>query len=115
MYPCPSYQVRVYEDGSAEFVGKENVEFIGSYNGEVEPDFNRILWKSVRDADLKSKKSKYGMGNEDTPEIVIKYSGEDFKKEITYQSFEPIEINEIERHLKIIAENTQWIKPNKKP
>ena len=110
-YGCPSYYLRVFEDGSAEFIGKENTEFIGDFIGKVDPEFNQILWKSVEAADLKNKKARYGTGNEDTPEIRIKYVGEDFDKEIIFQSFEPIEINEIERHLKIIAENTPWKKP----
>lgn len=114
MHPCPSYEIRVFEDGSAEFIGKENTQYLGKYEGKVDPEFNRILWKSVRNADLEKKKNKYGMGNEDTQQISIKYSGQDFNKEIIFQSFEPIEINEIEQNLKIIAENTTWTKPQQK-
>ncbi len=111
MQGCPEYTLKVFEDGRAEFYGKGNVDKLGNFVGQVDVEFNKLLWRTVDGADLKSKKGKYGMGNEDTQEITIKYVGEDFKKEIIFQSFEPIEINEIERHLKIIAENTEWKKP----
>ena len=67
MYPCPSYTIRVYEDGSAKFSGKDNVAKIGDYEGTVGPDFNRILWKSISDAQLKEKKNKYGTGKRRHP------------------------------------------------
>jgi Domain of unknown function (DUF6438) len=110
MQECASYRVKVFENGSAEYFGLENTRFRGAFVGTVEPAFNHVLWRRVKEADLKKKKGKYGTGNEDTQEVTIRYSGNDFKKEIVFQSFEPIEIDEIERQLKIIAENTVWEK-----
>lgn len=111
---CPVYKVILRRDGSATYIGKENVSRIGEYKSQVSPyqplgaEFIRLAKLIASQAYLKMN-DRYTVPTSDADTVITSIVHDGKRKTIVnYANQAPIELYGIERAIDGVAAQIKW-------
>lgn len=111
---CPVYKVILRRDGSATYIGKENVSLIGQYKSQVFPyqplgaEFIRLA-KLIASQGFLKMNDQYAVLITDSDTVITSVVHNGKRKTIVnYASQAPIELYGIERAIDGVAAQIKW-------
>lgn len=109
MGSCPSYQFKVFPDGSAQFVGEAFVDRMGTWTSELNENKLRQLKNLFTESDFFSFEERYYQAVSDLPTTYLFFKDEDEKKVMDYYGA-PEQLKALERQIEIFIEELDWVK-----
>lgn len=110
---CPTYRIEVNKDGTARFIGRANVDYIGIYTKEYAAGAAQNLFDDFADHRVDTCSAEYPYLIADVPGIIyyITYSGQNEPQEIMNAHFGPDFLLELARKTdKFTKVDESWTK-----
>jgi hypothetical protein len=107
---CPVYKMTIQADGMATLMGKQNIDYIGTYNKRVDKATMDMLVSEFNKAGFFNMKDEYTEKVMDLPTtwVTFKYKGKSKKIRDYYKA--PQELKDLEKLLQNIAVGPGWNK-----
>ncbi len=108
---CPVYEVRFYTDGAIEYVGKMNVERIGTYRARMSKEEVDALRQKIHEVGFWDFSPEYpddGTIVTDLPTTTITVRVGDMMKEVKEKHGAPRALKDFEKYLDSLLEGRAW-------
>jgi len=112
---CPTYAMTIQNDGKVEFVGRANVDKLGTFVKQLSTDQVALLIGRLNAAKFWEMEDKYLSGLADTPRVIISQLRKDSSKTVTGDHARPESLKLIQKTLDKIAESKEGWKKTKDP
>jgi hypothetical protein len=109
---CPVYSLSIFENGFVKYVGKKNVEKIGSFEKTLSNAEIQSLKTAFNKADIFSYKDEYTAKVTDLPTTFISYTQNGRTKRIRDYYGAPDSLKQLEDLLVAVAESQKGWKKN---
>lgn len=108
--PCPHYELKIYNDRTVEFHGKNNTAAEGFHTFIMDKNEFKTLVRKFERANLNKYEDNYADPMiPDLQVIKISYSNKDFSKIIAKNDGEPDPLKELETEMENIAVQQGWL------
>ncbi len=108
---CPVYEVRFYTDGTIEYVGKMNVDRIGTYRAHMSKEEVDALRQKIHEVGFWDFSPEYpddGTIVTDLPTTTITVRVGDMMKEVKEKHGAPRALKDFEKYLDRLLEGRDW-------
>jgi Domain of unknown function (DUF6438) len=113
---CPMYALTLYNNGLAEYVGRANVEKMGTFTKQIETEKVALLLQQFNAIGFWEMDAKYVSDLSDSQKTIITLMRKDSTKTVTGDHARPESLQKIEKMLVKIADSTEgWTKTKNHP
>ena len=106
--PCPEYEFKVYQDGWASYQGKNFVDMLGIYTGNLTVRQMNAIDEAFRKAHFYAFRDMYDDARLDIPSIIIEYHGPQGVKKVVARTEIPHSFRVLAVDLEEIADQIKW-------
>ena len=107
---CPAYTLTLRGDGSAEYIGRSNVENVGVYQSTVDRKSLLLLANEFEKIKFFTLKEVYDAEVTDIPTFTLRYTLNDSTKTVTDRFAPPPGLRDLEKLIDEIADKLDWKK-----
>ncbi len=110
---CPTYEVKIYNDGRAEYHGKMFVERMGKHTGRIDEATLKSIKGKAMEVNFFDFYNEYPTSDiqvADLPTTVTYFRIGDMEKTVVNKMQAPDELKAYEKFLIDIIDRTEWIK-----
>lgn len=107
---CPVYQIRIYNNGLAEYSGEMHVRKIGQYRRQLPSETISELIRSFERADFYALKDEYVADVTDLPTTYLTFQHNGKFKKVKDLIDAPQQLIDLENQVAAIAESPDWVK-----
>lgn len=105
---CPIYQVKIYGNGTVQYIGERHVDNVGSYSSQLNQMDIHQLFQQASLAKWESYPEKYPIDNVDFPQFRIGYQNEDKTYLIQANSRADEELIALSKAIDLAIANLEW-------
>lgn len=110
MGTCPSWEFKLYPDGSASYLGKEFVDRVGDYSSDISKEKLAEFKQMMAEAKFFQYANVYSANIHDLPTTYLYYDdGENFSKITDYYGA-PESLKKLEKKIEEFIETIDWKK-----
>lgn len=113
---CPMYALTLYNNGKAEYVGRANVDKMGTFTKQIPTEDVANLIKKFNEAKFWEMDDRYISDLSDTQKILITQFRNDKSKTVTGDHVRPESLKNLQKLMELIANNKEgWTKTKDHP
>lgn len=107
---CPVYQIRIYSNGMADYIGEMHVQKIGLYRKQLPAETISGLIRSFQDAGFWSLQDEYVAEITDLPTTYLSFQYQGKYKKVKDMIHAPQQLVDLENQIAAIADAPGWEK-----